>query len=111
MQIGLFKTDGRKAGNALLEGHRQLRQSSGMAVNRIGFEVVRIDLFKPRIFVRGKHAVGLAGQRQDLGTLENHMVFEGVKSRALRLKQRLDFRIASQRLGFVVVVGKYRVDF
>ena len=82
-----------------------------MAVNRVGLQIKRIHFFKPRIFVRRKHAVWLACQRQYLITLKNHVVLKGVKSSALAFKQGLHFGVSSQCLGLVVVVGKHRIDF
>ena len=77
---------------------------------RIGLEVKGVDFFQPGILVRRVDRIGLASERQHLVAFKNDMVFEAVKSHTPDFQQGLHFGVARQAVGFVVVVGEYRIN-
>ncbi len=77
-----------------------------MVVHRVGPEVKIVDFPEPGIFVGCENAVRCAAQGQHLPALEDHMVLEAVKCLAVPRQRLADPRVACQRSGFVIMVGK-----
>ena len=78
-----------------------------MRLNRIGFEIKRIEFFQPGVFVGREHAIRGAALCEHLAAFKHHMVFAAVPSDAMFQELLLHSRVASQGLWFIVVVGEH----
>ncbi len=109
-KIGRLKPESSQRWHGCTPCHRNRRQRRAVVFHRIGTQVKGIHFFKPGVFIRREHAVGLAGLRQHFLAFKNHMVFEAVKSHAGPRQGAGDLLVPCQRLRLIVVVGKDRVD-
>ena len=82
-------------------------QGLDVFAHRVGLQIKVIHLLQPRIFVRREHAIGVAHLGQHFAALENHMVFEGLKTNAKVRQRAAHLGVAGQGVGFVIVVDKH----